>query len=128
MNILRKIIDAVIAVLILGGILVSIVPPVAAERDGPRPYENRKLFVHSPRHTSPSAGRPPYSPPVAIDRAPPLSVRPFAKPFLDSGPSIADRPLAPIGGGAQTTPGGTPFIWCPGGWIRRDVPPYHCPQ
>jgi hypothetical protein len=34
-----------------------------------------------------------------------MSERPFAQPFIDRGPAFADRPLAPIGGGAFVVPG-----------------------
>jgi hypothetical protein len=74
----------------------------------------------------PQAGRPPYTPPVFIDRSAPISERPFAKPFIDRSAPISERPLAPIGGGAQVAPGSVPLIWCHGVWVRADSPGHNC--
>jgi len=74
----------------------------------------------------PQAGRPPYAPPVFIDRSTPISEGPFAKPFIDRSSPISERPLAPIGGGPQVAPGTVPHIWCHGVWVRADSPGHNC--
>ena len=74
----------------------------------------------------PQAGRPPYTPPVFIDRGTPISERPFAKPFIDRSSPISERPLAPIGGGPQVAPDSVPLIWCHGVWVRADSPGHGC--
>lgn len=127
MNIFRKIIDGVAAMLLFGGFFVLGVPLAEVESGRAQPNDSLKWASNGPRPETPGVGRPLYSPPAMIDRAPPMSERPSAKPFLDPSPSIADRPLAPIGGGVRMAPDVTPFLWCSGVWIRGDVPPYRCP-
>jgi hypothetical protein len=60
----------------------------------------------------PQTARPLYSPPVFMDRSTPIS----------------ERPLAPIGDGAQVAPGSGPFVWCQGQWVRVDNPRHNCPS
>jgi hypothetical protein len=74
----------------------------------------------------PQVGRPPFTPPVFIDRGTPISERPFAMPFIDHSSPISERPLAPIGGGSQVVPGSVPLIWCDGAWVRADSPGHSC--
>jgi hypothetical protein len=76
----------------------------------------------------PQAGRPLFPPPVFMDRSPPMSERPFARPFIDRSSPLSERPLPPIGGGAQVAPGSGPFIWCHGGWVRADNSWHGCPS
>jgi hypothetical protein len=66
-------------------------------------------------------------PPAFTDRSAPISERPFAQPFEDRSPSIADRPLPPIGGERSFAPNAAPQIWCQGRWMRADRTWQGCP-
>lgn len=128
MNVLQRIAGGFISVLVLGLLLTAVVHLVEA---GSRPVQlinGKRISPGSVPPGIPQAGRPLYSPPVFMDQSTPVSERPFGKPFIDRGPSIADRPLAPIGGGAQVAPGGVPFVWCQGEWVRVDKPSHRCPS
>jgi hypothetical protein len=127
MNIRRRMIGGLISLLVFGSLLATTVHTVEATSWAVQLTNGRKLPPGSVRPSFPQAGRPLYSPPVFMDRSAPMSERPFAQPFSDRGPSMADRPLAPIGGGAQVAPGAPPFIWCQEGWVRVDNPPHRCP-
>jgi hypothetical protein len=124
MNILQRMVGGFLHALALGVFLAPLAHPVGAENGRVQPINGRKFPAGSVQPYIPNAGRPFSSPPAIIDRSPPLSERPFAKPFLDQGPSMADRPLAPIGSGA---PGATPPVWCQGTWMRADAPSFRCP-
>ncbi|HEX2278783.1 MAG TPA: hypothetical protein VHN13_16935 [Candidatus Tectomicrobia bacterium] len=127
MKILQRVVGGVISLLILVSLLATLVHTVEAASQALQFTHGRKPPPGSVHPSFPQAGRPLYSPPVFMDRSAPMSVRPFAQPFSDRGPSMADRPLAPIGGGAQVAPGPTPFVWCQGAWVRVDNPPHRCP-
>jgi hypothetical protein len=127
MNILRRMVGGLISLLVFGSLLATTVYTVEATSRAVQLTNGRKLPPGSVQPSFPQARRPLYSPPVFMDQSAPMSERPFATPFSDRGPSMADRPLAPIGGGAQVAPGATPFVWCQGGWVRVDNPPHRCP-
>ena len=126
MDTLHRIAGGCIKVLVLS-LLLAVVAHSGVVESGPVRLTNGKNFSAGNVPSGiPQTGRPLYSPPVFMDRSAPISERPFAKPFLDHAPSIADRPLAPLGGGAQIAPGGAPFIWCQGEWVRIDKPSPRC--
>jgi hypothetical protein len=127
MKILQRMVGGFISLLVFGSLLATTVHTVEAASRALQPTNGRKPPPGSAHPSFPQAGRPLYSPPVVMDRSAPMSVRPFAQPFSDRGPSIADRPLAPIGGGAQVAPGPTPFIPCQGSGVSVDPPPHRCP-
>jgi hypothetical protein len=127
MKILQRMVGGFISLLVFGSLLVTTVHTVEAANRALQLTHGKKLSPSSVHPSFPQAGRPLYSPPVVMDRSAPMSVRPFAQPFSDRGPSMADRPLAPIGGGAQVAPGPTPFVWCQGSGGRVDNPPHRCP-
>jgi hypothetical protein len=76
----------------------------------------------------PAAGRPLYLPPAFTDRSAPISERPFAKPFIDRSPSMAERPLPPIGSGQPSWRDTAPVVWCQGRWMRADQLWSGCPS
>jgi hypothetical protein len=127
MKILQRMVGGFISLLVFGSLLTTTAQTVEAANRAVQLTNGRKSPPGSAHPSFPQAGRPLYSPPVVMDRSAPMSVRPFAQPFSDRGPSIADRPLAPIGGGAQVAPGPTPFTWCQGSGIGADSPPHRCP-
>jgi hypothetical protein len=127
MNILQRMIGGFMSLLVLGSLLATVTNTVEADNRAVQLTHGKKLPPGSIQPSVPQGGRPLYSPPVFMDRSAPISERPFTAPFSDHGPSIADRPLAPIGGGTQVAPRATPFIWCQGAWVRADNPPYRCP-
>jgi hypothetical protein len=127
MKILQRMVGGFISLLVFGSLLATTVHTVEAASRALQPTNGRKPPPGSAHPSFPQAGRPLYSPPVVMDRSAPMSVRPFAQPFSDRGPSITDRPLAPIGGGAQVAPGPTPFIPCQGSGVSVDPPPHRCP-
>jgi hypothetical protein len=127
MNTLRRMTGGFVSLLILGSLLGPVVYAVAAESAPVQRINGRKFSSGNALPGLPPAGRSPHVPPGVGDRSPPMSERPFAQPFVDRGPSIADRPLAPIGGGVQVAPGAAPFHWCQGEWGRADAPPHRCP-
>jgi hypothetical protein len=127
MKILQRMVGGFISLLVFGSLLTTTAQTVEATNRAVQLTNGRKLSPGSVHPSAPQAGRPLYSPPVITDRSAPMSVRPFAQPFIERGPSIADRPLPPIGGGTQVAPGASPFIWCQGGWVRADNPPHRCP-
>jgi hypothetical protein len=128
MNIRRNVASGFMSALCLGILLDAMLIPAQAG-DGSVQLVRRN---NSPSETVqpgvPQGGRPLYSPPVFMDRSSPMSERPFAKPFIDRGPSVSERPLPPIGGGVQVAPGSAPFIWCGGQWVRVHNPWHGCPS
>jgi hypothetical protein len=126
MKILQRMVGAFISLFVFGSLLVTTVQTVEASSRALQHTHSRKSQPGSVHPSFPQGGRPLYSPPAFMDRSAPMSERPFAQPFSDRGPSIADRPLAPIGGGAQVAPGAPPFVWCQGAWVRTDHSPHHC--
>lgn len=127
MKILQRMVGGFMSLLVFGSPLATAVHTLEAASPALQLTNGRKLPPGSLHPSLPQGGRPLYSPPVFMDQSAPMSVRPFAQPFSDRTPSLADRPLAPIGGGAQVAPGGPPFIWCQGGWVRADNPSLRCP-
>jgi hypothetical protein len=127
MNTLQRMVGSLMSLLVLGSLLAIAIHAVEATSREVQPTHGRKLPPGGVQPSVPPAGRPLYSPPLFMDRGAPISERPFARPFSDRSPSIADRPLAPIGGETQTVPEASPFVWCQGAWVRVDKPPYGCP-
>ena len=116
----------VASVLCLGILLGTLVLPVQAE-DRATPFRNGGIAPSGGVPLGvPQAGRPLSSPPVFMDRAAPMSERPFARPFIDRSSPMSERPLAPIGDGAQLAPGSAPLIWCQGEWGRANSPGHSC--
>jgi len=110
------------------GLILTAALPYAEAGSGPMQLSNGHKPPPSftpPRF--PSAGRPLYAPPVFTHPGPPISERPFARPFTDRSPSIADRPLPPIGGGAPLAPGPAPLVRCQGRWMKADHTWQGCP-
>jgi hypothetical protein len=121
-----RVVGGFISLLCLG-ILLGILPPPLQAGDGAvQLIDGRKIPSGSVQRHVPHAGRPPYSPPVFMNRGTPMSERSFAEPFIDRSSPISERPLAPIGGGGQVAPGSVPLIWCQGAWVRPDSPGQRC--
>lgn len=126
-DILRWMIGGLMSVLMLG-LLSAATTQQAQAWSGSAPYTSgHRMPSSAVRPGLPPDGWFLGAPSVPIDRGAPISERPFAKPFTDRGPSIADRPLAPIGGGVQGAPEAPPYVWCQGGWVRADEPSHRCP-
>jgi hypothetical protein len=126
MNIRPRIAGDFVSMLCLGLLLAMMMLPAAAGGGSVRLINGRRLPSASVQPDVPQTGRPLYSPPGFVDRSPPISERPFARPFIDRGPSPSDRPLAPIGGGAQVAPKAGALVWCQGGWVKPDS--FGCPS
>jgi hypothetical protein len=126
MRIRQRVAGGLMSVLCLGILLgVRILPLQAGDSRGQ--LINGKIIPSGGVQSGMrQAGRPFSSPPAFMDRGTSFSDRPFAKPFIDRSSPISERPLAPIGGGAQIVPGSVPLIWCQGEWIRADSPGHHC--
>jgi len=114
------------SMLCLGILLGAPILPLQAGDRAAQLINGKNVPSGGLRHSVPQAGGAPYAPPVFIDRSAPISERPFAKPFIDRSSPISERPLAPIGGGAQVSPGSVPLIWCHGVWVRADSPGHNC--
>lgn len=105
---------------LLGLMLLAALPDAEAG-SGPMQFGNgRKPPPSSTPPGFPPAGRSLYAPPIFTHPGPPISERPFARPFTDRSPSIADRPLPPIGGGTRLAPGPAPLVRCQGRWMKAD--------
>jgi hypothetical protein len=117
-----------ISLLCLGVLLGAMIIPLQAGDQSVHLVNGAYVRSGSVQPGVSRAGRPVYSPPAFMDRHPPISQRPFAKPFIDRSPSVSERPLAPIGGGAQVAPHTVPFLWCQGQWVRADSPWHSCPS
>jgi hypothetical protein len=128
MNIGQRVAGGFMSALFLGMLLGAMIMPAQAGDASVQFISGKHSLSRSVQHRVPQAGRPLYAPPASTDRSTPIGERPFATPFIDRGPSIADRPLAPIGGGAQVAPGSVPFVWCQGEWARVDRPGHRCPS
>jgi hypothetical protein len=126
MNIEPKGVGGFLGVFCLALLLEALILPLQAG-DSASHLINREVVLSGgvPRGV-PQIGRPPYAPPVFMDRGTPMSERPFAKPFVDRSSPMAERPLPPIGGGGQVAPGSRPLIWCQGKWLRADSLGHHC--
>jgi hypothetical protein len=120
MNFRQRIAGSFMSVLCVALLLAAMTLPAAAGGGSVRLIDGKKLPSGSVQPDVSQIGRPLYSPPVFMDQSRPISERPFAKPFIDRGPSPSDRPLAPIGGGAQVAPKSGAFVWCQGEWVRAD--------
>ena len=107
-------------------LLEALILPLQAGDSAPHLINGAIVLSGGVPRGVPQAERPPYAPPVFMDRGTPMSKRPFAKPFVDRGSPMAERPLAPIGGGGQGAPGSESLIWCQGKWVRADSPGHHC--
>jgi hypothetical protein len=118
MKTLHHIVGSAIGALWLGMLAAVLTPSAGA---GHRPG-----WVDLKQKPPPNAIQPGV-PPAFIERGPPISDRPFAKPFTDRSPSLADRPLPPIGGGHPLTPGAPPPLWCHGRWIGAEQAWLGCP-
>ncbi|MGH8057786.1 MAG: hypothetical protein ACREOH_11210 [Candidatus Entotheonellia bacterium] len=105
---LRSIARVLLGVLCLGVLITGSLGTAQAGGHAMRPLQGPRHSVGDVHIGSTGLGRPFFAPPAFIDRSPPMSERPFAKPFIDQGPSIGYRPLAPIGGGTQVVPGFMP--------------------
>ncbi len=128
MNIGQRVVSALITALCLGIILGVKTIPTQAAADAVRLASAKNFSSGGAQPGTPQAGRPLNSPAIPMDRSTPMSVRPFAKPFIDRGASMSERPLAPIGGGTQAAPGSAPLLWCQGQWVRLDHPWHSCPS
>lgn len=112
MNIRQSLAGSLMSVLCLSVLLATTILPAEAG-------DAEVLLIHGEKSPSgqvrpgiPQAGRPLYAPPV----------------FMDRGTPISERPLAPIGGGAQVVPEAVPFVWCHGEWVRIDDLRHRCPS
>jgi hypothetical protein len=114
------------SVLCLGILLGTPILPLQAGDRAAQLISGKNIPLGGVQPGVPQAGRPPFAPPVFIDRGTPISERPFAKPFIDRSSPISERPLAPIGGGPQVAPGTVPLIWCHGVWVTADSPVHSC--
>jgi hypothetical protein len=114
--------------MVLGILLVGMMLHAAAGQPATLRQDGRQLPLGVGPHSFPVAERPVYSPPGSTDRSPPISERPFAKPFIDRGPALADRPLPPIGGGSQLSPTPAPQVWCQGRWMKAEQAWRSCPS
>jgi hypothetical protein len=128
MNIRQRVASGFITALCLGILLGAKLMPAQAGDDAVVLVSGKSFSSRGVQPGVPLAGQALNSPPMAIDRSTPMSVRPFAKPFIDRGPSMSERPLAPIGGGTQVAPGSAPLVWCQGQWVRLDNPWHSCPS
>jgi hypothetical protein len=126
MDFLHRIASGFIGVLLPWIWLAAALPPADADSGAYWLTNGRKhspgaVWPHVPPVVQPFSSSPGFA-----DRSLPMSQRPFAQPFIDRGPSVAERPLAPIGGGGPTVPDSTPFVWCHGHWLRAIPPSYGC--
>jgi hypothetical protein len=126
MHIEQRVAGAFMSVLCLGILLGAPILPLQAGDRAAQLINGKNVPSGGVQPGVPQAGVSPYAPPVFIDRSAPISERPFAKPFIDRSSPISERPLAPIGGGAQVSPGSVPLIWCHGVWVRADSPGHNC--
>jgi hypothetical protein len=126
MSIEPRMVGGFISLLCLGIFLGILTPPLQAGDRSVQFTDGQETPSGSVQRHVPQAGRPPYSPPVFMDRGTPMSERSFAKPFIDRSSPMSERPLAPIGGGGQVAPGAAPLIWCQGEWVRADSPGHRC--
>src|SRR5690554_4415495 len=119
MSALRRLAGGIGATL-LGFMLMAPLPHAEAGGGAVRLSNGHKP---PPSFTAPgfsSTGRSLYTPPVFTAPGSPISERPFAKPFIDRSPSIAERPLPSIGGGAPSAPDPAPLVKCQGRWRKAD--------
>jgi hypothetical protein len=126
MDFLHRMVSGFISVLLPGLWLAAATHPAYADSAAHWLMSGRKQPPGAVQPGVPLDARPLYSPPGFVDRSPPISQRPFAQPFIDRGPSLADRPLVPIGGGTPTVPDAAPFVWCQGQWMQAPLPPSGC--
>lgn len=128
MNIGLRVSGGFIVLLCLGVLLGAMIIPLQAGDQSVHLVDSAHVLSGSVQSGVSRAGPPVYSPPAFMDRHPPISQRPFAKPFIDRSVPVSERPLAPIGGGAQVAPQAVPFMWCQGRWVRADSPWHSCPS
>ena len=126
MHIEQRVAGGFMSMLCLGILLGAPILPLHAGDRATQLINGKNVPSGGVQPGMPHAGRPPYTPPVFIDRGAPISERPFARPFIDRSSPISERPLAPIGGGPQVDPGSVPLIWCHGVWVRADTPGHSC--
>jgi hypothetical protein len=126
MDLLHRIASGVIGMLLPGLWLAVAIHPVYAEDAASWLTSGQKLTPNVVQPSVPLPVQPRHPPPGSVIQSPPLSQRPFAQPFIDRSPSMADRPLAPIGGGTPGVPDSAPFVWCRGQWIRATALPSGC--
>jgi hypothetical protein len=112
MNIQQRVAGGFMSALCLGILLAAMIIPVQAGDSLVQFVKGKNFPSGSVQPSVPQAGRPLYSPPVFMDRSAPIS----------------ERPLAPIGSGAQVAPEAVPFVWCQGQWVRVDNPWHSCPS
>jgi hypothetical protein len=112
---------------LLGLMLLAQLPHAEAKSSAVPLHSGRKPSPYFASPGFPSAGRSLYAPPAFTDPSAPISERPFAKPFTDRSPSIADRPLPSIGGGTRLAPDAPPPVWCQGRRMKADHPWRGCP-
>jgi hypothetical protein len=112
MNIGQKVAGGFISALCLGILLAAIIMPAQAGDESVQLVRRNHFPLESVQPGVPQGGRPLYSPPVFMDRSTPIS----------------ERPLAPIGNGAQVAPESVPFAWCQGQWVRIDNAWHSCPS
>jgi hypothetical protein len=126
MHIEQRVAGRLMSLLCLGILLGAPIMPLQAGDRAAQLVSDKNIPSRSVQPGVPQVGRPPFIPPVFIDRSTPISERPFATPFIDRSSPISERPLAPIGGGPQVAPGSVPLIWCDGAWVRADSPGHSC--
>jgi hypothetical protein len=126
MHIEQRVAGGLMSLLCLGILLGAPILPLQAGDKAAQLISEKNIPLGGVQPGVPQAGRPPFAPPVFIDRSTPISERPFAKPFIDRSSPISERPLAPIGGGPQVAPDSVPLIWCHGAWVRADSMGHSC--
>ncbi|MGH8063780.1 MAG: hypothetical protein ACRERE_00805 [Candidatus Entotheonellia bacterium] len=112
MNIRRKVAGGFLSALCLGILLGALLIPAQAGDESVQFVKRKNFPSENVQPGVPQGGRPLYSPPVFMDRSSPIS----------------ERPLPPIGGGAQVAPDSAPFVWCGGQWVRVNNPWHGCPS
>lgn len=112
MNFRRTVAGGFLSALCLGILLGALLIPAQAGDESIQLVKRKNFPSENVQPDVPQGGRPLYSPPVFMDRSSPIS----------------ERPLPPIGGGAQVAPDSAPFVWCGGQWVRVHNSWHGCPS
>jgi hypothetical protein len=111
MNIRQRVAGGFVSALCVGILLGAMLMPAQAGNAAVQFVKGNHFPSGGVQPGVPQTGRPLFSPPV----------------FMDHSTPISERPLAPIGSGAQVAPEPGPFVWCQGQWVRVDNPWQTCP-